>query len=447
VRLSSAGFIPRSEVRVSSRPGSSIKLPAPRRALGGLAAQATVAAVLCVLATTAPAEGSYEWVREWPVPDEASGIAVGSGGVYITQGATAFEEPAVQRYSPAGRLLGQWGDPGTEPGQLTDPSEVDVDPSGRVWVVDGFGEIIVYTAEGARVDRRLLTGPCGSEILLHDIEVDPIGEVYFPFYDNCDLPNDTREGVIRSTSSWQVLEVWGDSGPNDGQFNSPTAVASDGRGKVYVADATNYRIQQFTPAGAFVRKWGQLGGDPGEFNGLASVAIGPGGDVFAVDRSNQRIQRFAPNGKFIEQFAIPAGVEYEGLPSELEFDAKGNLYLLGTEGAETVDEVHVFAPAGGAGGSRLAIPRQKLRYRDGKIKVKLVCRASRTCRGTLRVTKGKTTIARRSYRVRAGQRATITVKPTPRGRATLRRSRTHRLTVRLRKSNGKTTSRNLTLRR
>ena len=104
------------------------------------------------------------------------------------------------------------------------------------------------------------------------------------------------------------------------------------------------------------------------------MEIGPGGDVFAVDRANERIQRFAPDGTFIEQFAIPENVEYGGLPADLDFDAQGNLYLLGTEGAETVDEVHVFRPAGGGGGAAgVEIPKQKLRHRKGKIKVKLSC--------------------------------------------------------------------------
>jgi NHL repeat len=207
-----------------------------------------VLALCCVLALLpSRAQAGYEWVREWPVPDNAGGIAVGSGGVYVTQLAGAFDKQAVRRYSPDGRLLGAWGDPGAAPGQLTDPSDMDIDPAGRVWVVDGFGEILVFTAEGAPVTHRSLTGPCGSELVVHGIDIDPRGEVYMPFYDNCDLPADTREGVIRSTTGWQVLAVWGDTGPNDGQFNGPGDVSSNGRGNVYVGDSRNYRIQQFTP--------------------------------------------------------------------------------------------------------------------------------------------------------------------------------------------------------
>jgi sugar lactone lactonase YvrE len=388
------------------------------------------------------ADAAYEWVREWPVPDQAAGIAVAPGGVYITQSGTALHEPSIQRYSLQGQLLGQWGDVGTGSGQLTDPSAIDIDASGRLWVVDGFGEIIVFTPEGARVDYRSITDSCGDgvEILLHDIEIDPIGEMYFPFYDNCELSSggDPREGVIRSNTNWQILGDWGDSGPADGQFSSPGAVASDGRGSVYVADSSNYRIQQFTPDGTFVRKWGQLGGEPGHFNGLGNIEIGPGGDLFAVDRSNQRIQRFAPNGTFIEQYTIPENVEYGGLPADLDFDAQGNLYLLGTEGYETVDEVHVFRPTGGGGGaSGVAIPKQKLRHRNGKIKVKLACSAAGPCDGKLQIRKGKKAkLAKGKYELAAGESGKAVAKATKKGRALLKRTNKLKVTVELRPQGG-----------
>lgn len=405
-----------------------------------------VLAAWCVLALLpGRAHAGYEWVREWPVPDSAGGIAVGPGGVYITQKSGAFDKQAVRRYSPEGQLLGEWGDPGTAPGQLTDPGELDVDPAGRVWVIDGFGEILVYTAEGAPVTHRRLTGPCASELLVHDIDIDPAGEVYTTFYDNCELPEDTRRGVIRATTDWQVLSVWGDDGPDDGQFGNGGSVTSDGRGSVYVADAGNYRVQQFTREGAFVRKWGQLGGGEGQFNGMAGVALGPEGDVFVADRTNQRIQRFRPDGTFVEQFSIPADVEFRGLPSDLDFDAQGRLYLLGTGGYETVDEVHVFAPSGAGG---VAIAPKQLRYRKGRIAVKLACSSTAPCKGELKITTGKRRLGSATYDVAAGKTKTVKAQVTRKGRTTIAKRRTHRVSIALTpRGGGAPVSRRLTLRR
>jgi sugar lactone lactonase YvrE len=421
------------------------------RVVGGRAVVAAcfLLAFVCVLALLpSRASAGYEWVREWPVPDSAGGMAVGPGGVYVTQESGAFDKQAVRRYSPDGRLLGEWGDPGTAPGQLTDPSAVDVDASGRVWVLDGFGEILVYTPEGAPITHRALTGSCGSELLIHDLDVDPAGEVYQTFYDNCDLPADTRRGVIRASSEWQVLSVWGDHGPDDGQFGIGGSISSDGRGNVYVADAGNYRVQQFTREGVFVRKWGQLGYEPGRFNGMTAIAVGPGGDVFVADRNNQRVQRFAPDGTFLEQFSIPEHVEYQGLPSELDFDAQGNLYLLGTGGYETVDEVHVFAPTGGRAGAGAAIAPNQLRYRRGRIAVKIACGGAMRCTGKLNIIKGKRKLGSVAYTVPAEKTKTVKAKVTRAGRKAISTRRKHRVTVELRpRGGGAPVSRNLALRR
>jgi DNA-binding beta-propeller fold protein YncE len=415
----------------------------------GVAASCLALAVVCVLALLpSPAMAGYKWVREWPVPSDAGGMAVGPGGVYVTQKSGAFDQQAVRRYSPEGKLLGEWGAPGTEPGQLTDPGELAVDPAGNVWVVDGFGEILVYTAEGAPVTHRTLTGPCGDELLIHDLDVDPAGELYQVFYDNCGLPDDTTRGVIRASSAFQVLSAWGDGGPDDGQFGVGGSVSSDGRGNVYVADSGNYRVQQFTSDGRFVRKWGQLGFEPGRFNGMAGIAVGPGGDVFVADRNNQRIQRFASDGTFLEQFSIPEGVEYHGLPSEIGFDAQGNLYLLGTGGYETVDEVHVFAPTGGRGGAGAAVAPGQLRYRKGRIPVKLACGGGAPCKGKLSVSKGKRRLGSVAYSLSAGKSKTVRAKVTRKGRKAIAAGRRHRVTVVLTpRGGGAPVSRTLTLRR
>jgi len=85
--------------------------------------------VLALLALApAVARADYEYAGQWPVPSSATGLAVGSGGVYVTRSSGAFGEQSVRRYSLAGKLLATWGDPAT----LTNPSGVATAPDGRV---------------------------------------------------------------------------------------------------------------------------------------------------------------------------------------------------------------------------------------------------------------------------------------------------------------------------
>jgi DNA-binding beta-propeller fold protein YncE len=55
------------------------------------------------------------------------------------------------------------------------------------------------------------------------------------------------------------LKQWGTYGSGDGQFNDPQGVVVDGSGNLYVADAGNFRIQEFTNNGDYLTKWGASG--------------------------------------------------------------------------------------------------------------------------------------------------------------------------------------------
>jgi hypothetical protein len=126
-------------------------------------------------------------------------------------------------------------------------------------------------------------------------------------------------------------------------------------------------------------------------------------------------------------------------PRGVAVDANGDVYTLDDHPGR-FGSVYVYRQ------TATALTSTRLRYRSGRIAVKISCLATRTCRGTLRVAKGKTTIATRSYRINAGKRGTVRLRTTRRGSATLRRSRTHRVTVQLRQSNGRTVSQALILR-
>lgn len=83
-----------------------------------------------------------------------------------------------------------------------------------------------------------------------------------------------------------------------------------------------------------------------------------------------------------------------------------------------------------------------------KVPVKVACAGSETCSGTLTIKKGSSTLGKRSYRVAAGRTATVNITPTARGKRTIARSRSHKVTVELKPRSSSTTFKTkLTLRR
>jgi DNA-binding beta-propeller fold protein YncE len=82
--------------------------------------------------------------------------------------------------------------------------------------------------------------------------------------------------VVKYTKDGKFIKAWGKKGSGPGEFNLPHAVAIDSRGRVFVADRSNNRIQIFDQDGNFLDQWTQFGGP-------SSITILPDDTLFSVD--------------------------------------------------------------------------------------------------------------------------------------------------------------------
>jgi hypothetical protein len=104
-------------------------------------------------------------------------------------------------------------------------------------------------------------------------------------------------------------------------FIGPTACAVAANGDILVADGhwprpasaqqDGDRIVRLKPDGTFVRAVGSLGSGPGQFMGPHALAFDSRGRLFVADRSNNRVQVLDENLAFVDEwrhFGRPSGV-------------------------------------------------------------------------------------------------------------------------------------------
>src|SRR6516225_5454615 len=222
---------------------------------------------------------------------------------------------------PQGRIWGSTSAIGIDP----DGSSVWVaDRCGEAALPTGMKPGVPFACDGSNLDpilkfdasgKLVKSFGAGLFVLPHGLHVDRDGNVWVT--DGLGR-NGKGHQVIKFSPDGQVLLRLGKAGvAGDGpnEFNAPSAIVTAPNGDIFVADGhggnTNARIVKFAKDGIFVKTWGKKGGQLGEIDIPHAIAMDSRGRLFLGDRNNNRIQIFDEEGNYMDQwfqFSRPSGV-------------------------------------------------------------------------------------------------------------------------------------------
>jgi hypothetical protein len=149
----------------------------------------------------------------------------------------------------------------------------------------------------------------------------------------------TAHKIVHVGPNGAFAGSWGSAGNGPGQFsNDPRSPSIGGiayapNGDIYATDTWNGRVEEFTPAGKFIRAWGQLSQDPADTKpydlfGPRGIAVAPNGDVYVADTGHEIVKVFSATGSFLLSFGgqgiTPAKFNE---PSSVAIDSAGNVYV------------------------------------------------------------------------------------------------------------------------
>ena len=176
--------------------------------------------------------------------------------------------PPVLKFDASGTLLTSFG-----AGMMISPHGIHVDRDGNVWVTDcactgraaadasaPMGhQIFKFSPQG----KLLLTlgtagGGKGTAFFFqpNDVLVAPNGNIFVVEGHSSAAGSNAR--LLKFDNSGTLLKTWGQPGTGPTDMDQPHALAMDSRGRLFVGDRGNNRIQIYSQDGALLDTWYQF---------------------------------------------------------------------------------------------------------------------------------------------------------------------------------------------
>ena len=162
--------------------------------------------------------------RGAPPFNRPTGVALNSSGeIYIADG---YGNAKIHKFTPDGKLLFSWGEPGGAPGQFRLPHNIWIDKQERIWISDRENSRIqIFNSRGEFITEWTdVIRP--TDIFIDDEETVYVSELCL------------RVSIF--TIDGKLLVRWGNEGKDKetALFHAPHAIAVDSRGDLYVGEVS-----------------------------------------------------------------------------------------------------------------------------------------------------------------------------------------------------------------
>ena len=157
-----------------------------------------------------------------------------TGDLYVSDG---YGNARVHKYSPDGKLLLSWGEPGTDPGQFNIVHNIATDADGYVYVADRENHRVqIFDSQGRYETQWVnLHRPCAIYVSAEQHVY--VGELGYGMAVNQNHPNIGPRITVLNTSG-EKLAVIGHMGFGQevGQFMAPHGLCLDSHDSIYVGE-------------------------------------------------------------------------------------------------------------------------------------------------------------------------------------------------------------------
>jgi hypothetical protein len=251
------------------------------------------AALLVFVAASVMPNGVGAQVTLVLTPGSTMGTLAGSGAdaktIAGTAASAALGSPQGIAYDAAGNLY---------IADARNHQVTRVDTAGQLALVAGTGRQ-GFAGDGGPARTAELNAPTG-------IAFDASGNVYIADTGNQRVRHIATDGTIATVAGTGIAGFSGDGGAATvAQLRTPSALAIDSTGALYIADTGNHRVRKLLPNGTITTVAGSGNdGDDGDggaallasFEALSGLALLPDGRLLMADRAAHRIRSLNTDG-------------------------------------------------------------------------------------------------------------------------------------------------------
>jgi sugar lactone lactonase YvrE len=274
-------------------------------------------------------------------------------GVFRQRGEESVGVPAVLLARQPTSVAFVWSSTGDPDEPLNDPTYPAIDPGGNLWVPDGRNsQFQIFSPDGTLLDVWGEPGSADGQFNFMESTFGGYGQgaIAFDASGNFYVVDTGNYRIQKFGPDRRFLTAWGEKGKEHGQFYGVTDIAVDRQDRVYVIDAGRGdfpgeapAIQVFDTDGRFLAAWGDHGSEPGQLIDPIGLDIDANGDVWVADLGNNRVQQFTPDGTFLTAWGESGSKEGQFYnPTDVAVDAHGRIWVSDWSN----HRVQVFAPDG-----------------------------------------------------------------------------------------------------
>jgi hypothetical protein len=243
-------------------------------------------------------------------------------------------KPPVQAYGPDGKYIMGWGDK-----EIGKAHHIKFDGDGNIWVADIDLHVVMQFTPQGKLLKTLGTRARAGKDETHlnmptDMAITPGGDVFVSDgYGNARIVHFDKDG--------KFVKAWGKLGSKPGEFSIPHAIVVDSKGRLYVADRNNVRVQVFDQEGKLLDVWSDVvtpwgfwitKNDDIWVCGSSPMPWRSEDEALGCPPKDQVFMRFDTAGRMRQLWTIPKAEDGKEKPGELNWvhgmalDSKGNIY-------------------------------------------------------------------------------------------------------------------------